>query len=62
MRIVQFVEWTEPGEKDKFLNLVKNTKNIDELKEALMQEFKIDKFTANAVIIRFREKINQIQS
>lgn len=60
MKIIQYVEWTEPGEKQRFLNLIPTAKNTMELKEKIMQEFGVDKTTANILMLRFKKEINQI--
>ena len=61
MEIISYVKWTEPGEFNKFLELVTTTKDNIELKEKIMKIFNVDKTTANIVILRYKNKINSIR-
>lgn len=62
MEIITYVKWTEPGERDKFKNIAKRSKNDEDLKQMLMQEMDIDSLTAFRVINRFREQINILRT
>lgn len=62
MEIITYIKWTEPGEKDKFENLAKHSKNDEDLKQMIMQEMNLDSLTALRVINRFREKINILRT
>lgn len=61
MEIISYVKWTEPGEYNTFLSLVRITKDNVELKEKIMQTFNVDRTTANIVILRYKNKINEIR-
>lgn len=61
MEIISYVKWTEAGEYNTFLSLVKITKDNIELKEKIMQAFNVDRTTANIVILRYKNKINEIR-
>ena len=62
MEIITYVKWTEPGERNKFINLAKRSKSDEDLKQMLMQEMNIDSLTAFRVINRFREQINILRT
>lgn len=61
MEIISYVKWTEEGERERFYNLIPLSKNTEELKQNIMKEFDVDKTTANTIILRYREKIKQLQ-
>lgn len=61
MEIISYVKWTEEGERERFYNLIPLSKNTEELKQNIMKEFGVDKTTANTIILRYREKIKQLQ-
>lgn len=58
MEIVSYVKWTEPGEYNRFCELVTSTKDNIELKDKIMKSFNVDKTTANIMILRYKDKIN----
>lgn len=62
MRAIQTIEWTEPGEKDRFFNLVSISKDDVELRENIIAEFGVDNMTANLAILRFRKSIIKIRT
>lgn len=62
MKAIQTIEWTEPGEKDRFLNLVTISKDDVELRNNIIAEFGVDNMTANLAILRFRKLIIKIRS
>lgn len=62
MEIISYVKWTKPGEYNNFLSLTKITNDNIELKEKIMKTFNVDKTTANIVILRYKNKINEIRS
>lgn len=61
MEIISYIKWTEEGERERFYNLIPLSQTIEELKQNIMKEFNVDKTTANLVILRYREKIKQLQ-
>lgn len=61
MEIISYVKWTKEGERERFYNLIPLSKNTEELKQNIMKEFGVDKTTANTIILRYREKIKQLQ-
>lgn len=61
MEIISYVKWTEPGEKQKFFNLVETSKDDSDLKEKIQQKFNVDAGTALTAIIKFREKIQNLR-
>lgn len=62
MEIITYIKWTEPGERNKFENLAKFSKNDEDLKQMMMQEMNLDSLTALRVINRFRERINTLRT
>lgn len=62
MEIITYIKWTEPGERNKFENLAKLSKNDEDLKQMMMQEMNLDSLTALRVINRFRERINTLRT
>ena len=62
MEIITYIKWTEPGERNKFENLAKLSKNDEDLKQMMMQEMNLDSLTALRVINRFRERINILRT
>lgn len=61
MEIISYVKWTEPGEYNKFCELITTTKDNVELKDKIMKTFNVDKTTANIMILRYKNKINTIR-
>lgn len=61
MEIVQYIRWTEKGEYDKFVTLIKSSKDDTELRELLTKEFKCQLYEANTIILRFANKIKELR-
>ena len=61
MEIISYVKWTEPGEYNRFCELVTSTKDNIELKDKIMKSFNVDKTTANIIILRYKNKINTLR-
>ena len=61
MEVITYINWTEPGEKKRFEECVKTTKNDAELREKLKEEFNVDTTIAFTMIRRFKKiiKINR---
>ena len=61
MEIVQYIKWTKPGEKERFFQLVKDSKDDLELKTVTCKEFDIEGWQAGVMLNRFAEKIKSIR-
>lgn len=61
MEIVQYIKWTKPGEKEKFFQVVKDSKDDLELKAIICKEFGIEGWQAGVMLSRFAEKIKSIR-
>lgn len=61
MEIIQYIKWTKPGEKEKFFQLVENSKDDLELKTVMCKEFDIEGWQAGVMLNRFAEKIKSIR-
>lgn len=61
MKIIQYVEFTEPGEKEKLEQLMKDSNSELELRSKIAKTFKMSNIDAGAVVVRFRSKFNQIK-
>ena len=61
MEIVQYVQFTEPDEKEKLEQLMKECSSELELQSKIAKTFKISNIDARVVVKRFRNKINQIK-
>ena len=62
MKVVNYIEWTEKGEYNKFKELIKTSETDQQLKQLIMDELHVDKTTANIAILRYRSKINSIRN
>lgn len=61
MKIIQYIQWTEPGERAKFNLLVQSTNNDLDLCDALVKEFGIQRYEANTVVLRFAKEIKELR-
>lgn len=62
MEIVQYIKWTKSGEKDRFFQLIKDSKNDIELKDFICKEFGVEGWQAGVMMSRFSEKIKSIRN
>lgn len=56
MEIIPYIKWTAPGEKDKFVSLVKRIEDENLLVQEIMKEFGCDSLTARRSINIFRDR------
>ena len=57
MEVITYINWTEPGERERFEECVKTTHDDIELREKLKVEFNVDTATAFTMIRRFQKFI-----
>ena len=62
MKLIQYVEWTEPNEKEKFIDLIKLSKDDSELKQKIKTTFGIEDYQVFVVLNRFKKLIKKIRS
>lgn len=56
MKIIQYVHWTEPGEKERLNALMDNCNSEMEFRRAIATEFQISMVDASIVFSRFKEE------
>lgn len=61
MKIVQYVEFTTPTEKEELEKLMKDCKTEAELRLRISKTFGISCIEASVVVSRFRKKFNQLK-
>lgn len=61
MKIVQYVEFTTPTEKEELEKLMKDCKTEAELRLRISKTFGISSIEASVVVLRFRKKFNQLK-
>ena len=61
MEIIQYVQFTDPTEKEKLEQLMKECNSELELQSKISKTFKLSNIDARVVIKRFRNKFNQIK-
>ncbi len=61
MELITYVKWTNPGEKAKFEECIRTTKDDTELLEQIKSEFSVDTTTAFTVIRRFEKLIKTLR-
>ena len=61
MEIVQYVQFTDPTEKEKLEQLMKECSSELELQQKVSKQFKLSSIDARVVVKRFRNKFNQIK-
>lgn len=61
MEIVQYVNFTAPGEKEKLEQLMHECNSELELQSKVSKAFKLSSIDARVVVKRFRNKFNQIK-
>lgn len=60
MKITQYIQFTEPGEKDRLEQLVKESGSNMELQMKITREFKVSMLDARFIAKRAQEMFNQI--
>lgn len=58
MKIIQYVQFTEPGEKDKLEQLVKESGSEIELRSKIAKSFKVNSIDAGIIAKRCRTMFN----
>ena len=61
MEIINYVKFTEPGEKDKLEQLVKECNSEMELRSKITKTFKVNSLDAGVIAKRCRIMFNQIK-
>lgn len=61
MKIIQYIQFTEPGEKDKLEQLVKDSDSELELRSKITKAFKVNSIDAGVIVKRCRTMFNQIK-
>lgn len=61
MKIVQYVEFTTPTEKEELEKLMTDCKTEFELRSRISKTFGISSIEAGVVVSRFRKKFNQLK-
>lgn len=61
MEIISYIKFTEPGEKDKLEQLVKECESNIELRSKIVKTFKVNNLDAGAIASRARQMFNQKQ-
>lgn len=61
MKIIQYIQFTEPGEKDKLEQLVKESGSDMELRSKITKAFKVNSIDAGIIAKRCRTMFNQIK-
>ena len=61
MKIIQYIQFTEPGEKDKLEQLVKDSDSELELRSKITKAFKVNSIDAGVITKRCRTMFNQIK-
>lgn len=61
MKIIQYIQFTEPGEKDKLEQLVKESNSEMELRSKITKAFKVSSIDAGIIVKRCRTMFNQIK-
>lgn len=61
MEIIQYIKFTEPGEKDKLEQLVKESDSDMELRSKITKAFKVSSIDAGIIAKRCRTMFNQIK-
>lgn len=61
MKIIQYIQFTEPGEKDKLEQLVKESSSEMELRSKITKAFKVNSIDAGVIAKRCRTMFNQIK-
>lgn len=61
MKIIQYIQFTEPGEKDKLEQLVKDSDSELELRSKITKAFKVNSIDAGVIAKRCRTMFNQIK-
>ena len=58
MEIISYIKFTEPGEKDKLEQLVKECESNIELRSKIVKTFKVNNLDAGAIASRARQMFN----
>lgn len=58
MEIISYIKFTEPGEKDKLEQLVKECESNIELRSRIVKTFKVNNLDAGAIASRARQMFN----
>lgn len=61
MEIIQYVNFTDPTEKEQLEQLMKESNSELELQSKISKKFKLSSIDARVVVKRFRNKFNQIK-
>lgn len=61
MEIIQYVKFTEPGEKDKLLQLVQESSSEMELRSKITKTFKVNSIDAAFIAKRCNTMFNHIK-
>ena len=61
MEIISYIKFTEPGEKDKLEQLVKDSDSELELRSKITKAFKVNSIDAGVIAKRCRTMFNQIK-
>lgn len=61
MKIIQYIQFTEPGEKDKLEQLVKSCGSDMELRSKITKTFNVSSVDAAIITKRCRTMFNQIK-
>lgn len=61
MKIIQYIQFTEPGEKAKLEQLVKESSSEMELRSKVTKAFKVSSIDAAIVVKRCHTMFNQIK-
>lgn len=58
MKVIQYIQFTEPGEKDKLEQLVKESNSDLELRSKITKAFKVSSIDAGTIVKRCRTMFN----
>lgn len=58
MELINYIKFTEPGEKDKLEQLVKECESNIELRSKIVKTFKVNNLDAGAIASRARQMFN----